>query len=76
VKKALVISGIACIVAGFALLVLLSVLWLSGPKAGSMVGDMDRHFIEEMIPHHEDAVAMSELALTRAEHPELKQLDD
>ena len=30
--------------------------------------------MEQMIPHHEDAVAMSELALVRAEHPELKQL--
>jgi len=27
-----------------------------------------------MIPHHEDAVAMAELALTRAKHPELKEL--
>jgi uncharacterized protein (DUF305 family) len=73
-KKTLVISGIACILVGVAVLVLLSVLWYSGPSAGFAVGDMDRHFIEEMIPHHEDAVAMSELALTRAEHPELKQL--
>jgi len=73
-KKALVISGIACIVVGVAVLVLFSVLWFSGPDAGFAAGDMDRHFIEEMIPHHEDAVTMSELALTRAEHPELKQL--
>jgi len=73
-KKALVISGIACIVLGVAVLVLLSVLWFSGPDAGFAAGDMDRHFMEQMIPHHEDAVAMSELALTRAEHPELKQL--
>jgi len=73
-KKALVISGIACIVVGVAVLVLLSVLWFSGPDTGFAAGDMDRHFIEEMIPHHEDAVTMAELALTRAEHPELKQL--
>jgi uncharacterized protein (DUF305 family) len=73
-KKALVISGIACIVVGVAVLVLLSVLWFSGPNAGFAAGDMDRHFMEQMIPHHEDAVAMSELALTRAEHPELQQL--
>jgi uncharacterized protein (DUF305 family) len=73
-KKALVISGIVCIIVGVAVLVLLSVLWFSGPDAGFAAGDMDRHFMEQMIPHHEDAVAMSELALTRAEHPELKQL--
>lgn len=35
---------------------------------------MDAMFIQQMIPHHDDAIAMSELALTRAEHPELKRL--
>lgn len=40
----------------------------------SMLGDIDRHFIEEMIPHHQDAVDMAELALTKAEHDELRQL--
>jgi len=40
----------------------------------SMLSDIDRHFIEEMIPHHQDAIYMSELALTKAEHEEIKQL--
>jgi len=40
----------------------------------SMLGDIDRHFIQEMIPHHQDAVDMAELALTKAEHDELRQL--
>lgn len=35
---------------------------------------VDQHFIEMMIPHHQDAVAMADLALTRAKHPEVKQL--
>lgn len=35
---------------------------------------MDAMFIEQMIPHHDDAIAMAELALTRAEHPEIRQL--
>jgi uncharacterized protein (DUF305 family) len=35
---------------------------------------MDAHFIEQMIPHHEDAITMAELALTRAQHSEIKQL--
>ena len=39
-----------------------------------MMGDIDRHFIEQMIPHHEDAVHMAELALTKADHEELEQL--
>lgn len=43
----------------------------SGP-AGSV--GMDAMFIEQMIPHHDDAIEMAELALTRAEHPEIRQL--
>ena len=43
----------------------------SSPGMG-MMGD--QHFITMMIPHHEDAIAMADLALTRAEHPEIKQL--
>lgn len=37
-------------------------------------GRIDQHFIEMMIPHHQDAVDMAELALVRATHPELKKL--
>ncbi|PKQ19334.1 MAG: DUF305 domain-containing protein [Actinobacteria bacterium HGW-Actinobacteria-6] len=43
------------------------------PSQGAARG-VDSMFIEEMIPHHDDAIAMAELALTRAEHPEIKQL--
>jgi uncharacterized protein (DUF305 family) len=39
-----------------------------------MAGNMDAMFIEQMVPHHDDAIAMADLALTRAEHPELKRL--
>ena len=73
-KKGLVIAGAACIVAGVALAVVLAVYWSWGPDRVQTVGDIDRHFIEQMIPHHEDAVLMAELALTKAEHPELRQL--
>lgn len=45
-----------------------------GERRGGMMTGMDRMFIEEMIPHHQDAVDMGELALTKAEHPELRQL--
>lgn len=38
------------------------------------VVQIDRHFIEMMIPHHQDAVAMADLALTRAKHPEIEKL--
>ena len=31
-------------------------------------------FLNDMVPHHESAVAMADLALQRADHPEVKQL--
>lgn len=34
----------------------------------------DLAFIDAMVPHHEGAVAMSEVALNRVEHPELRDL--
>lgn len=49
-------------------------------RSGSMMGInpssdiLDAHFIEQMIPHHEDAITMAELADTKAQRPEIKQL--
>ena len=37
---------------------------------------LDAHFIEQMIPHHEDAITMAKLAQTKAQKPEVKQLAD
>lgn len=39
-----------------------------------MTGAIDAHFIEQMIPHHEGAVAMATLALEKSKHPEIKTL--
>ncbi len=39
-----------------------------------MTATIDAHFIEQMIPHHEDAITMANLALTNAKRPEIKQL--
>jgi len=39
-----------------------------------MMGAIDQHFIEQMIPHHEDAITMANLALEKATHPEVKNL--
>uniref|UniRef100_A0A832M3N8 DUF305 domain-containing protein n=1 Tax=Oscillatoriales cyanobacterium SpSt-402 TaxID=2282168 RepID=A0A832M3N8_9CYAN len=41
---------------------------------GRGMGRADQRFIEMMIPHHEDAIAMAEIALKRAKHPEIRQL--
>ncbi len=41
----------------------------------SMMGsNIDQHFIEQMILHHDDAITMANIALQKAEHPETKQL--
>lgn len=37
-------------------------------------GTVDAMFIEEMVPHHQDAIDMAELAPSRAEHPEIIEL--
>ncbi len=53
-----------------------SMMQMMGMRSPSMMNsdNMDRHFIEQMIPHHEDAIAMADIALTKAEHQEIKQL--
>jgi uncharacterized protein (DUF305 family) len=38
------------------------------------MGPNDQRFIVMMIPHHEGAIAMADLALTRAKRPEIKEL--
>lgn len=43
-------------------------------RSGMMRGQPDQHFVVMMIPHHQGAVAMADLALSRARHPEIKQL--
>jgi uncharacterized protein (DUF305 family) len=35
---------------------------------------LDAHFMEQMIPHHEDAITMAKLAQTKAKKPEVKRL--
>jgi uncharacterized protein (DUF305 family) len=35
---------------------------------------VDKQFIAMMVPHHEQAIQMADLALTRAKKPEIKQL--
>jgi uncharacterized protein (DUF305 family) len=39
-----------------------------------MMTHTDQHFIEMMIPHHQQAVEMADIALTKAQRPEIKNL--
>lgn len=43
-------------------------------RYGAMTNNLDRHFIEQMIPHHQDAITMAEIALKKAQHQEIKTL--
>jgi len=39
----------------------------------NMMTRPDQYFVEMMIPHHQDAVEMANLAMTRAKRPEIKK---
>ena len=39
-----------------------------------IMGNIDRHFIEQMIPHHDGAIAMAKLALEKSNRPEITTL--
>src|SRR3989344_6040394 len=42
---------------------------------GQMMGqNIDQHFIVQMIPHHEGAIAMAQIALERSKRPEMLSL--
>lgn len=36
--------------------------------------NIDKHFIEQMIPHHDSAIAMAKVALQKSKHEEVKAL--
>src|SRR3989338_2369968 len=43
-------------------------------KSAGMMNNIDKHFIEQMIPHHDGAIAMADMALLKATRPEIKIL--
>src|SRR3989304_7579263 len=44
------------------------------PGGSMMAQNIDQHFIVQMIPHHEGAIAMAKVALERSKRPELLSL--
>ena len=63
----LLLAGLALVV------VLLSGCSALGMRSGGTPA-FDQQFIDMMVPHPEGAVAMAEIAQTRGEHPEVKQM--
>jgi len=61
----------------FALLTTGATPWLTpahaAPSAATMA-PFDQQFIDMMVPHHMSAVAMAQIALARAQHPQIKTL--
>ena len=41
---------------------------------GMMNSSIDRHFIEQMIPHHQTAIMMTNMLVSNTDRPEMKQL--
>ena len=47
---------------------------MTGTLAGKTGNALDRAFIENMIVHHEGAIAMAEAVVTTTQRPELKEM--
>ena len=45
-----------------------------GVNGSLMANNLDQHFIEQMIPHHEGAIEMAKLAQERSKRPEILTL--
>jgi len=66
---------VCVIVAGIIIVIAFGIFSsFSFERSAGLLMDSDRMFIEQMIPHHQDAIDMSNLALVKAEHPEIRQL--
>jgi uncharacterized protein (DUF305 family) len=57
-------------------LAMLTVLAISLTACSADTNDAaaETTFLNGMVPHHQDAVAMADIALERAEHPEIREL--
>lgn len=73
------VSLLVGVLVGFALPGAARTGWMGPYRSGNPVSGItgsgiDGHFIEQMIPHHDGAIAMSELALERAQRAEVREL--
>ena len=84
-NKETIISGVVGLILGILIAPIFTPLmpwggWMMSRDSmmsnNQMMGQIDSHFIEQMIPHHEDAIIMANLALTRSEHQEIKSLSN
>jgi uncharacterized protein (DUF305 family) len=63
------------LLAALALVVVLLVAQLYAMRGqNAPAAAFDQQFIDMMVPHHEGAVVMGEIARARAKHPEIKQM--
>lgn len=69
--KALTIIGAVVIAAGIAIITITSG---SGPDESASAAETDGAFIDAMVPHHESAIEMAQIALRKGERPEVKNL--
>lgn len=65
-------AGLAIVAAVAAVTV--AIVLVAGGDDSADAKETDGAFITEMIPHHESAIEMAEIALDKAQHPETKQL--
>lgn len=65
----------AWIVTGVAIVGAVALFMLSADsRMNGRTGMIDQHFIEQMIPHHEGAIVMAEVALQKSKRPEVLSL--
>lgn len=75
-----IVSGIVALIVGVGIGYLLwgtSTLQPSNhimPNGALMSQNIDQHFIAQMIPHHDGAIAMAQIALERSKRPEVLSL--
>ncbi len=53
---------------------IMGMMGIRSQRPVAQMSNIDRHFIEQMIPHHEGAIEMANLALQKASHQEIKNL--